>query len=151
MTLTLQPRVSAPGELLRKQFESLRRYAAQDGMALLGQAFRTWYTPEKESWSGGPFDLTGLQMPFSRAQHEQEFDSAVANAANPGTVGDLAASQLQGDLLASLERAYRSRLRTSVRNKMHAAARRIGQGNTAGPIIVGMQNYIERIIKGSQT
>jgi hypothetical protein len=141
--------VQAPGELLRQQMEALRAYAERDSQALRGQSFPAWYTPA--AWSGSVFDLEDLKDPFSRAQHEQEFDSAVSSASQPGTTGDLVTSQLQGDLLATMERAYRSRLRSSIRNKMHAAARRGGHGSATGTLMMGMQNYVERLIKGSQT
>lgn len=147
-------RVTAPGQLFSEQLETLRAYADTDKKASLReeQTWWAWYAPEKQGWSGDPFDLEGLSEAFSREQHHQEFDQAVSDSSNPGTVGDLAASSLQGDLLAQLERAYRSRLRTSVRNKINAAARRGGHGDEeAGVVALAFKDYVSSFIKGGSS
>lgn len=140
------PKVRSLGILFRKQADALRRYASSNAEALRLQQGASWYAPEKEEWNGDPFLLEELHKPFDRSQHEAEFDAAVSDPQSPGVTGDLAISQLQGDFLAALERAYRSRLRTSVRNKIHAFARLQGHGADYGVINVGMVNYVERLI-----
>lgn len=144
-----QAKVAAPGRLFRTQLMQLKAYAANDGQALLNADHSSWFTPVKEDWDGDPLSLSTLGSAFSRAQHEQEFDSAVADPNRPGTTGDLVVSQLQGDVLAAMERASRSRHRSSVRNKIHAAARRTGHGRDAGTINMVMLNYVERLIRWS--
>jgi len=142
--------VTALGALLEKQMKRLREHAENEHKASIRDGgWWEWYAPEKEGWSGDPFDLEGMAEPFKRSQHEEEFAKAVADPQSPGVVADLMLSQLQGDILASLERALRARLRTSIRSKMHAAARLYGHGHENGVIMLGQVNYLERLIKAA--
>lgn len=138
------PKVQAVGSKFESQLKKLKEYAEKDAKVVTGEEFPTWYKPD--SWTGDPLDKDGFTEPFKREQHEQEFDQAISGGDSPGTGTDLMASQMQGDVLAQMERAFRSRLRTSVRNKVNAAARRAGHGNEQGSVQIGLLGYIERMI-----
>lgn len=140
-------KVTAAGEVFDRQVDNLRKYAENDSKAgVRDGVWPEWFAPYKTSWDGNPFDIEGLAEEFSRQQHAQEFNSALTGS-NSGTLGDLAVSTIQGDFLAQMERAYRSRLRSSVRNKIHAAGRRLVQGSENGVVALGIKNYIDLLIK----
>lgn len=81
-------------------------------------------------------DPTAFADAFSRQGVEAQFDSATRDAESPGTTGDLIVIQKQGDLLASLERAFRARYMTSyARSMAHAAARADAAADQDGGVI----------------
>jgi hypothetical protein len=146
----MSSKVTAVGDLFQKQMTAMAEYASKEGEAgLYKSSWPLWYTPEMKSWSGDVFKPEDIAKLFERKQHEEEFDKAVADASDPGTSNDLIVSTLQGDMLASMDRSYRGRLRTSARNKAHAAARRRGHGHEDGTIKAVEIGYIERSIKQS--
>lgn len=125
----------------RKQLEALADYAqAQADLLLEDDKPNRWYRPE--GFTGSLKDLEGLHVPFAREEHERQFESAVTDPDNPGTVGDLAIAQLQGDALAAMERAFRARHMSSARCRIHAAARMRGHGHEHGVIRGGLLGYL---------
>jgi len=104
----------------------------------------------KTAWDGDTLDLENLGKPFDRTEINEDFLEAIKDAENPGVTGDLQVCQLQGDYLACMERAFRSRHATRCRHTMHAAARRYGHGHNAGVIRKGVLGYLEGILKVSK-
>lgn len=94
-------------------------------------------------------DPDAVSDAFSRKKLEEQFDTVTGGADSSGTVGDLAAIQLQGDLLASLERAFRSRYMSGyARSMAHAAARAEAAGDEDGGVLRRTTiDHIEDVLK----
>jgi len=132
------------------QIEQLTTMLKSQGESLQGSGQPKQFEPDRNGWGGDPFDLEGIEKPFDRAEHKEDVEAAIADLADPGTVGDLVASSLQGDILAVLERSFRASNMSRVRRTVHAAARRAGHGNDAGPWKRGIKGVIEGILKHSK-
>ena len=130
----------------RKQLSKLKQYADEDHQAITGEMVPFWYRPEMEGWDGSLFDIEGMKKPFIRKEHEDDFDKVV-NKNSPGVVGDYSLVVLQGDFLAVVERSFRARHHTNIRQMMHAATRRMGHGHEKGLFEVGVKGYLEYIDK----
>jgi len=111
---------------------------------------RKQHAIDKNEWDGDTLDLENLGKPFDRKEISEDFLEAIKDAENPGVTGDLQVCQMQGDYLACMERAFRSRHATRCRHTMHAAARRYGHGHDAGVIRKGVLGYLEGILKMSK-
>lgn len=105
---------------------------------------------DKGKWKGDVFDLDGIHDAFDREENEDDVIKAIRDPSEPGTVGDLMVSSLQGDYLATMERAFRARHQTRIRADVHAAARRRGHGHDAGLFQRGVVGYIEGLLKLSK-
>lgn len=97
--------------------------------------------------TGSLFDLPGLSSVFSREELSEQFQRAVADAGSPGVVGDLIAVLLQGDFIATAERAFRSRHTTSVRDKLLASGRLRGHGHEYGVVRRALPAYLQQILQ----
>lgn len=108
------------------------------------------YTPV--GWNGDPFDYAGLGVPFSRAAANDGMVKAMADAANPGTTGDVVAGAVMVNELAVMERAFRVRhtLRRC-RATAHALGRKRGQGADTGPFVQLGVEYVRGILKQAKT
>lgn len=100
-------------------------------------------------WDGDLFNLEGISQAFSRDELDEDF-LKVIDPANPGVIGDLVSISLQGDWLATMERAFRARHQTPVRAWMHAAGRRKGHGHNAGVINQGLLRYVENLLQAAK-
>lgn len=129
-------------DIFLRQVEALTRYAESDRQALLGEGANKFFEPDKGEWDGNVFDLEGLSAAFDREEIYQDFRATVTE---DGYTTDLEITQLQGDFVAAMERAYRSRLCTAVRARCHAAARRRGHANPHGVLIKGLLGYLEHL------
>lgn len=127
--------------------KNLEEHAADMAEAHSNQGAPGWLL-ERLSTSINPSNPASIPSNlFGRDQLEQQFDEAT-NAESPGTSGDLAAIQLQGDWLASLERAVRSRYLTPYTRAMaHASGRLAAAGDETGPLQRCTVDYIEDILK----
>jgi len=110
----------------------------------LNQGPSTFYEPPDSDWDGDLFDLQGMSKAFDRTPQQEDFQTA---ASEGGVQGDYILTILQGDMLAVLERAYRARHHTSVRSRLHAAARQRGHGFPTGVLSQGLQGYLEWLEK----
>lgn len=110
---------------------------------------RSWTMLDKNGWSGDLHDLDGMSKAFDRADNWQDFKDAIKDASAPGTSGDIIASQLQSEYLATQERAFRNRHASPCRLMLHAAARRRGHSHDNGVLKVGVLGYLENILKGA--
>lgn len=106
---------------------------------------------DKAEWDGDLFNLEDISKVFDRTELEEDFLAVIdKDQPDKGVIGDLMNISTQGDWLATLERAFRSRHSTPIRAWMHAAARRRGQANNGGVIKRGMLDYVERLVKESK-
>jgi len=103
-----------------------------------------FYAPPASDWSGDLHDQEGLAKAFDRTPQYEDFQYA---ATASGVQGDFELTILQGDWIAMLERAYRSRHRTAIRSRLHAAARHRGHAHPAGVLPRGLQGYLEWLDK----
>lgn len=103
-----------------------------------------FYSPPPSDWSGDLHDHEGIAAAFDRTPQYEDFQYA---ASQEGVQGDFELTLLQGDWIASLERAFRSRHRTAVRSRLHAAARYRGHAHPAGVLPRGLQGYLEWLDK----
>lgn len=113
----------------------------------LQNGFRKWHTPDLNGWSGDPLDIVGLPQAFDRDENASDYREAVTR---DGTVGDLTASQLQGDYLAIQQRAFAVRHATLCRSAVHAASRRHGQSANGGVFAHGVRSYIENLVRAGK-
>lgn len=134
----------------QQAIENLQQSAAAEAAALAGQGVPQQHRITPSGWSGDLFDLAGLTNVFSRAEIEEDFLAAIRDAAQPGTVGDLMACQLQGDYLAMQERAFRARHQTPQRLYLHAVARRRAHGHPGGVVVRGVLGQVENILRKSK-
>jgi hypothetical protein len=105
---------------------------------------------DKNAWQGDVFDLKDMAKPWERKENEEDVIKSIKDAGKPGVVGDLISSTLQGDWLATQERAFRAKHQTKIRSSMHAAARKRGHGHASGLFLKGVINYIKYIVKLSK-
>lgn len=134
----------------RAQLSALQQSAFAAYNAIAGTATRRWFNPDRGGWSGDLADLVGMSQAFSRDENAEDYQSAMKDGQNAGVVGDLIASQLQGDYLAIMERAYRARHHSALRCAVHAAARSNGHYNSKGLFQQGVLGYITNIIKAAR-
>lgn len=134
-------------DTFREQLEKLAESADSAHLALLLIEQRKWFHPELKGWGGDLFDLVGMSKSFDRSANHKDFLDALSSAEAPGAIGDLASAQLQGDWLASLERAYRQRHSSAIRGRLHAAARLLGHGHEKGPLRQGVMKWLEGIVQ----
>jgi len=129
------------------QFDSLTATSKILGDSLKGVARRVNHKIDKHQWSGNVYDLDGISSAFSRDENAADVAAALADVADPGNFGDLMVSSMQGDYLACMERAFRSRNASRVRRTIHAAARRAGHGHESGILQRGVKGYLEAILR----
>lgn len=142
MPLTLDPDFQAHVDEIE-----LTSTAAADAVCLLGQ--RKWHYPPLNTWSGNPLDITGTTNAFLRTNLNQEYVDAINDIDQQSTVGDGMVLKLQIDYIAALERAFRTRHASSVRCKIHAAARRRGMGDSGGVFSGNVVLWLTRLIEAA--
>ena len=141
---------SAKAQLRQGWLDQQKRlvdYTRADWKAMKLEDHWMWYQPK--GWSGDLFDLVGMHEPFKRDDMEQDFESVMKSGDGPGCAGDLMLIQLQGDWLASLERAFRERHKTWPRMMVQANCRRYGHQHEKGLLEVGMKDYLTFISRHS--
>lgn len=133
---------SDPGQVFHDQLTALADYAEA---ANENSPTADFYRPKGLTKS--LTDIESMHDPFDRSEHEEDFRKAVTKPQEPGTVGDLSMSQIQGDVLHCLERAFRARHHTSCRTRIHPLARLRGHGFETGVIRSGLEGYITNLDK----
>ena len=113
----------------QKQVQKLVQDAARRAAAIEG-APPAAMVPE--DWDGDVRNIVGLGEPFDRQDLNQQYADAHQDAAAPGTVGDVVAIKLQIDYLAMMERSFRIRHSSPIRDICHMFARHKGHGNGKG-------------------
>lgn len=131
------------GELFREQLMKLKDFAKQAHESIINEKPPWWYRPK--NFDADLFQIQEYHPPFLRDEYEEWFQDVVKDPMSPGTVTDLTILSLQGDWLHAMERAFRCRHHTSVRNRIHPSARRKGHGDENGAIQGGLLAYIENL------
>src|SRR5688572_22144045 len=85
---------------------------------------RKWLLPPTSAWSGDPMDIPGMNHAFDRTALNNLYIAVVSDTQQRGRQGEAGILKIQVDYIAALERAFRTRQASSVRCKIHAAARR---------------------------
>lgn len=134
----------------RNQLESLAVTGQNIDQASQLRDQRRWTEINKGDWDGDLSKISDLGKPFSREENANDTRDAIRDVNSPGAIGDLMVSQLQGDYLALMERAFRARHQSEVRSQFHAAARRFGHGAPTGVLARGVLGYLEGILKATK-
>ena len=122
--------------------------AAAEATLLTGQ--RKWMYPSLNGWSGDPQDISGMNNAFDRTNLNNTYIQILNDQNEQGFIGEAMAVKIQIDYIAALERSFRTRHCSSVRAKIHAAARRQGQGNhNFGLFNVNIQTWLLRLIEAA--
>lgn len=137
---------TAVGEAFLKQLTKLKDYADRDDKGIKNEEAPFWYMPEDFD-PEDLFDFLEMHSPFSREEFEQWFVDVVKDPSDAGTTTDLGVLSLQGDLLHAMERAFRCRHHTAVRNRVHPSGRRWGHSHEHGAIKGGLLAYIQNLDK----
>jgi hypothetical protein len=133
----------------RDQLERLREYVRKADETAAGQLIY-WYVPDGLEGKS-VLDITGISDAFDREELYNLWDEVVADPQSPGTTADLGMCALQGDALASLERAYRARHHTACRSRTQPVARLRGHHHAAGVIkkeLLELLVWLDRQNKG---
>ncbi len=93
---------------------------------------REWYNPPLNGWSGDPMDIVGLNKAFARTNLNDVYVEIMEDSTQNGRIGEAMIVKIQIDYIAALERAYRTRQSSSVRARIHSAARRQGHAQSGG-------------------
>lgn len=116
------------------------------GKAAQNKGPATAFQPDKNEWSGDLLDIAGLAKPFDRNEHATDVQRAIADVEDSGTEGDLAASVMQSDLLATMERAFRLRCCTRVRARVHAGGRARAMSAANGVFKKGILGTVQDMV-----
>lgn len=138
------------GDRFSRQLDALVETGKSTAKSLRGEDRRLHTDVDKGDWDGDLTDLSGISSAFSREEHSEDVVEAIKNVDEPGVIGDLIASAMQGDYLAMQERAFRSRHTSVVRRRLQAAARRAGHGDDRGLFKRGVLGYVESVLKQSK-
>lgn len=134
-------------EVFQKNIEKLQAVCGKQGDGVLGTERRVWFVGDLDLWDGRVTDPTLIGGAFDRTTISDEYVAALEEEG--GTVGELSATKMQCDYVASMERAFRLRFTNSVRAKFHAAARRKGHSAEKGVLARTMTFAQELIAAGT--
>jgi hypothetical protein len=126
------PSTSDVRERFKKLLDAITARQKAVGEAVKNNGPLLAFIPDKNEWSGNLLDIMGMAKPFDRNEHATDVQRAIADVNDPGVVGDLAASVMQADTLASAERAFRLRHMTKVRAMVHAGGRAAASAHDHG-------------------
>jgi hypothetical protein len=118
--------------------------AAAAATTLLGQ--RQWMLPPLGGWDGDPYNIQGITLAFDRTTLNAQYVELVSDPDREAKIGEVMVTKLQVDYLAASERAFRTRHASSVRLRLHAAARRRGQGVSQGPFSGSIGLWLQRML-----
>ena len=111
---------------------NVQNASSSDAVLKNGGLGREWMLGKfgTSGWNGNPSELTQMKKAFDRAEIVDTFNR-IMDKKDPGNTSDKIAMKFQGDYLASMERAFRTRHAGTVRSEIFAAGRRgyIGSGN----------------------
>lgn len=125
-------------ERFSDRVQDLQTYAEKRAKGLQNQEAPEWAISSIRGLESADLtDPEGLSDEvFGRDKLDEQFDEVTGDAQNPGTTGDLVVIQTQGDILAMVERAFRSRYMSPFcRSLAHAAARADAAGDQSGGTI----------------
>lgn len=132
-------------ERFQAQIKALTDTAAAVSAAATNLSAQTkWFTPDLGDWDGDLQNTAAIASAFDRDENAEDVIKAYTD---DGVSGDITAGQIQGDVLAAMERAYRARHSSSVRAKLHAVARLEGHVHENGPINGAIAGYVTRVLE----
>ena len=144
--MTLPNPKTEVGQGFSKRLTELADSLAANYPASLGLGPAKWYRPsgitQSLSKESGNVQVHGA---FSRSEQEKWWDEATKDRKDRGTVGDFYQIQLQGDMLACMERSYRLRHKTAIQDRIYTATRQKGQGDQYGVVREGLLGYVKNI------
>ncbi len=123
--------------------------AADQATMLDGQ--RQWMYPPLEGWSGDPRDIRGMSAAFDRTALNEQYVDLISDKTQECKIGETMATKLQVDYVAAMERGFRTRHCSSIRAKIHAAARRRGMGSPSGPLTGGVSLWLQRLLQAAHS
>jgi len=104
-------------------------------------------TGESGDWNGDLFDLAGIERRFNRDKASGDFKKALQDFDDSGVVTDIEICQLAAEYLACMERAFRRRHTTRVRQVAHAMARYQGHGSPTGVFQQSVLGWMQELLK----
>jgi hypothetical protein len=131
-------------DVFNKQLDALKAYCERIEESMENQEPTLFFSPEKFDWDGDLTNIEGMSKAFDRSEIHDDFRDTI-NEDDKGVVADLELEVTQGDFIARMERAYRQRHHTSLRDRMHAAARARGHHHDNGVLTVGVLGYLEHL------
>ena len=131
------------GTVFREQAEKLRVHSEKEDLSIRNQSPPEWYRPDPLTTN--LFDIPAMSEPYSREEQAEQFADVVKDPDKPGTTGDLSMVALQGDFVATMERAFRDRHMSPVRRKLHASGHRMGHSAETGVIQLGLVGFVDRL------
>jgi hypothetical protein len=131
-------------DVFNKQLEALKTYCQRQEESVKNEEPSLFFAPELLGWSGDLADIEGMSKAFDREEIYQDFRDTIQED-DKGVTADLEVEVTQGDFIARMERAYRQRHHSSLRDRMHAAARFRGHRHDNGVLTVGVLGYLEHL------
>jgi hypothetical protein len=125
------------------KFEEVSEAAAKASL-LDGQ--RKWAYPPLNGWNGDPQAITDMNKAFDRNDLNAQYQELIKDKTQEGKIGEVMVTKLQVDYIAAAERAFRTRHCSSVRARLHSAARRRGQGDKKGIFTGGVVLHLQRLL-----
>lgn len=129
-----------------RTIEAHVRHAQKAADAIIEGGAVPIFIPDKDQWGGDLFDYEGMAKAFNRNDVSTIVQRAVASADASGTQGDMIVATMQGDFLASEERAYRERHRSFVRARIHATGRHLGKASKGGVYLRGYKGAVDDML-----
>lgn len=132
-------------EVFVNRVKDLKEQSETVAKAETGREQRVWMVPS--DWPGDPFAIDTLHVPsFDRTKVNEKYQEV--HQGNDSHIGDATAMKIQLGYLSAMERAFRSRYASHIRNVTHAAARHAGHGHDQG-VFAAVQNYAQDLIKAA--
>jgi hypothetical protein len=114
--------------------------AAANSIAVCNSDYqRQWFLSAAlgAGWSGNPMDIQGMNLAFDRSALNSIYLSVLSSTSPLGRTGEAGLLKIQIDYVAAVERSFRTSQASSIRCKIHAAARRSIQGASGGLFDIG--------------
>lgn len=112
--------------------EKLQEVADANAAATCLGGQRQWSMPPLNGWSGDTMDISGMNAAFDRTELNHTYQEVISDEQQRGRQGEAGVLKLQLDYIAARERSFRTRHASSIRCKIHAAARRGGHAAAGG-------------------
>lgn len=137
---------ASQADVFTRLIQTLIDYSSAQAVQARGGAAGDFYNPRPpNSGTGNPLtDIESLAFLFDREDLYEMFRKAMIDQ---GVVGDLTAILVQGDFVASMQRAYLARHHSAIRCRAHGAARHRGHGDENGILNRGFVHYMSEVLK----
>jgi len=141
-------------EAWQQQHERLRQWTKAATAAAKFEKPPEWYRPELNGWSGDLFDggedqQSGIAKAFSAEECAEALKRMFRSADSMGSIGEAKLLYMQGEMLASMERAFRERHKQWPKALAHAAGRNHGQQHEKGVLEVCIKKQWQDLAKAA--